>query len=111
MTEHAYVRAIRDLYLRLPHTSGRFSRSDYRLAVDLFRRSVPFETVRSAMLLVIVNRIYRHGPSLPVIRSLHYFMPVIEELLTQPVPESYLAYLRSKVPVHSATGKTATTTG
>ena len=45
------------------------------------------------------------------IRSLHYFLPVIEELLAQAVPESYLAYLRSKVPVHPATSKTATTTG
>ena len=38
-------------------------------------------------------------------------MPVIEELLAQAVPESYRAYLRSKVPVHPATGKTAATTG
>ena len=45
------------------------------------------------------------------IRSLHYFLPVIEELLAQAVPEFYLAYLRSKVTVHPATGKTATTTG
>jgi hypothetical protein len=45
------------------------------------------------------------------IRSRHYFLPVIEELLAQTLPESYLAYLRSKVSVHPATSKTATTTG
>jgi len=45
------------------------------------------------------------------IRSLHYFMPVIEALLAQAIPESYLAYLRSKVSLHRATGKTAATTG
>jgi hypothetical protein len=45
------------------------------------------------------------------IRSLRYFIPVIEELLAQTVPDSYLAYLRSKVPLHRATGKTAATTG
>jgi hypothetical protein len=97
VTEHAYVRAIRDLYMRLPHTSGRFSRSDYRLAVDLFRRSVPFHTVRSAMLLVIVNRLYRHGPSLPVIRSLHYFTPTVDEILQQPLPLGYAQYLEYKL--------------
>ncbi len=29
-------------------------------------------------------------------RSLHYFLPLIEELLAQPVPKSYVDYLRSK---------------
>ena len=53
----------------------------------------------------------RGAMPLGLIRSLHYFLPVIEELLAQAVPESYLAYLRSKVPLHSATGKTTTTTG
>ena len=51
----------------------------------------------------------RHAPW-PV-RSLHYFLPLIEELLAQPVPESYLAYLRNKVTLQPATGNTATTTG
>jgi hypothetical protein len=45
------------------------------------------------------------------IRSLHYFMAVIEELLAQAVPDSYLAYLHSKVPLRPATARTATTTG
>jgi hypothetical protein len=35
------------------------------------------------------------------IRSLHYFLPVIEELLHTPLSHgnSYLAYLRTKVPL------------
>ena len=33
------------------------------------------------------------------IRSLHYFLPIIEELLARPVPESYVAYLRGKASV------------
>jgi len=45
------------------------------------------------------------------IRSLHYFLPLIEELLANPVPHSHLAYLRSTVPLRPATGKTAATTG
>ena len=36
------------------------------------------------------------------IRSLHYFLPLIEELLAYPVPESHLSYLRSKVAMRPA---------
>ena len=97
MTEHAYVRAVRDLYTRLPHTSGRFSRSDRRLAVDLFQRNIPFDTVRSAMLLAIAHRLYRLGPPLPIIRSLHYFVPLIDEILRQPLPRRYVQYLEYKI--------------
>ena len=97
MTEHAYIRAVRDLYTRLPHTSGRFSRSDRQLAAVLFQRNIPFDTVRSAMLLAIVNRLYRQGQPLPTIRSLHYFVPVINEILRQPLPRSYVHYLEYKI--------------
>ena len=97
MTEHAYIRAVRDLYTRLPHTSGRFSRSDRQLAADLFQHDIAFDTVRSAMLLAIAHRLYREGPPLPLIRSLHYFVPVIDEILRQPLPRGYTQYLESKI--------------
>ena len=97
MTERAYIRAIRDLYTQLPHTSRRFSRSDRQLAADLFHRQVTFDTVRSALLLAIVNRLYRQGPPLPTIRSLHYFVPVIEEICRQPLPHGYVQYLQYKI--------------
>ena len=35
---------------------------------------------------------------LPPIRSLHYFLPVIDELPPGPPPEGYLDYLRETVP-------------
>jgi hypothetical protein len=97
LTEQAYVRAIRDLYTRLPHTSGRFSRSDRQLAADFFQRRIPFDTVRSALLLAIAHRLYREGPPLRTIRSLHYFRPVIEEILQQPLPRGYVQYLEYKI--------------
>ena len=97
MTEQAYIHALRNLYTRLPHTSGRFSRSDRQLAADLFRRQIPFDTVRSAILLAIAHRLYREGPPLPTIRSLHYFRPVIEEILQQPLPPGYVQYLEYKI--------------
>ena len=97
MTEQAYVHAVRHLYTQLPHTSGRFSRSDRQLAADLFRRQIPFDTVRSALLLAIANRIYRDGLPLPTIRSLHYFVPVVDEILRQPLPRGYVQYLEYKI--------------
>ena len=97
MTQQAYVRAVRDLYIRLPQTSKRFSRSDSHLASDLHQRHVPFETVRSALLLTIANRLYREGPPLPTIRSLHYFAPVIDEVLIKPLPPGYVQYLAYKI--------------
>jgi hypothetical protein len=33
---------------------------------------------------------------LPLVRSLAYFSPVIDEILRQPLPPTYLDYLRSK---------------
>jgi len=100
VTEQTYLRAVRDFYTRLPHTSGRFSRSDRQLAADLFRRHIPLDTLRSAMFLVIANRLYRDGQPLPIIRSLHYFVPVIDQILRQPLPPGYIRYLEGKVAAH-----------
>ena len=36
-------------------------------------------------------------PQLPQIRSLHYFLPVIDEVRLSPLPSSYLHYLESKI--------------
>ena len=108
-----YRQTLLDLYLRLPDTPRRLSRFDLRLVRQLWERQIPLTTVETAFLLASSRRAARRPDAMPLgpIRSLHYFMPVIEELLAQPLPESYLAYLRRKVPVHSATGKTAATTG
>ena len=45
------------------------------------------------------------------IRSLHYFLPVIEELLATPVPQAYVTYLRSKVTPRPSAGRTPATIG
>jgi hypothetical protein len=108
-----YRQTLVDLYLRLPETPRRLSRFDLRLVRQLWQRQIPLTTVETAFLLASSRRAARRPDAMPLgpIRSLHYFMPLIEELLAQPVPESYLAYLRSKAPLHLATGKTTATTG
>ena len=99
MTEQAYVRAIRAVYLQLPNTHPSFSRSDRRLAETLFQRRIPFDVVRSALLLASARRLCRNpaAPSLSPVRSLHYFMPAIDEILRTPLPGGYIRYLESKI--------------
>lgn len=108
-----YRQTLIELYLRLPDTPRRLSRFDLRLVRQLWERQIPLTTVETAFLLASSRRAARRPDALPLgpIRSLHYFLPVIEELLAQPVPESYLTYLRNKVTLQPATGKTAVTTG
>ena len=108
-----YRQTLIDLYLRLPDTPRRLSRFDLRLIRQLWQRPIPLMTVETAFLLASSRRAARRPDAMPLgpIRSLHYFLPVIEELLAQPLPASYLAYLRSKVHVHPATGKTTPTAG
>jgi hypothetical protein len=36
-------------------------------------------------------------PPLPPIRSLHYFVPLFEEVLATPLAPEYVRYLRSKL--------------
>ena len=102
----SYRQTLLDLYLRLPDTPCRISRHDVRLVWQLWERQIPLTTVETAFLLASVRRTARRPDAIPLgpIRSLHYFLPVIEELLHTPLHhgEAYLAYLRSKVPLRPA---------
>ena len=101
-----YCQTLLDLYLRLPDTPCRVSRHDARLVQQLWERRIPLPTVEIAFLLASVRRTTRRPDAIPLgpIRSLHYFFPVIEELLRTPLHhgDAYLAYLRSKVPLRPA---------
>jgi hypothetical protein len=95
----AYVAAVLTLYLDLPDTPLRPSLPDQSLAHKLHEQSVPLPLVESALLLATLRRLCRSSdlPPLPKIRSLAYFLPVIEELQQQPLPDGYLDYLRLKL--------------
>lgn len=97
--QQTYVRSLRELYLQMPNTSGHFSRSDRQLAKTLHLRGIPIHIVRSAMLLATARRICRDPakPPLPPVRSLHYFLPALDEILRQPLPNGYLQYLEFKI--------------
>jgi hypothetical protein len=95
--ERVYVEAVLETYNALPGTPERPSRQDRRLARDLCRRGVPLRTVRTALLLAAARRTFRSGPPLPSVRTLHYFLPVIEEVLEQPLEPGYADYLAANI--------------
>ncbi|HKZ76840.1 MAG TPA: hypothetical protein VJ124_00845 [Pyrinomonadaceae bacterium] len=94
-----YVETVLARYRKLPDTPNRHSRYDRRLALQLYPQQLPLSLIDNAFLLATARRLLR-DPSYPPhnpIRSLHYFLPVIEELLDQSPPPAYFAYLRSKL--------------
>ena len=94
-----YVKQVLDRYRRIPGTLGRVRREDRRLAFQLHQRGVPPDVVTGAFALAAARRSGRDPelPPLPPIRSLHYFLPVIEEVLAHPLDPNYLQYLENKL--------------
>jgi len=89
-----YVRAVLARYLWLPDTPSQSSRHDRHLAHVLFERGVPLLTVEAALLLATTRRVMREPwlAPLPRVRSAHYYLPVIAEILDNP-REPDLEYL------------------
>ena len=102
----SYIDAVRQLYVELPNTPCRFSRADRHLAGQLFHRAVPLPVIRSAFLLATARRLVRliSRPPLSPIRSIHYFVPVLDEVSESPLPSAYLQYLESKIRSTTPTG-------
>jgi hypothetical protein len=98
-TEIVSIERLLRLYLALPHTPSRASRYDRRLALELRQRPISWEVVETALLLAMARRCLR-DPSLaplPPIRSLHYFLPVIEEVQSMDISPDYVRYLKRKL--------------
>jgi hypothetical protein len=93
------VAAVLILYVELPDTPLRASVPDQWQARRWHDRSVPLGVVESALLLASLRRLIRpaDGPPLSPIRSLAYFQPVIDELLSHPPPDNYRDYLQLKL--------------
>lgn len=100
----AYLHALTQLYCCLPGTPRRLSRYDRQVALAWFHQQIPLPVVEAAFLLASVRRTCRPPQARPLgpVRSLAYFQPVIEEILQNPPPAPYLAYLRSKLQLSSS---------
>jgi len=93
-----YLRALTQIYFDLPETPRRLSRYDRQVALEWFHQQIPLPVVEAAFLLASVRRTCRLPQARPLgpVRSLAYFRPVIDEVLQNPLPAGYVAYLRSK---------------
>ena len=99
MLEKEFVERVLNFYVRLPHTPARTSRSDRQLAARWYAQGLTWETLEGALLLATARRCLRDAalPPLSPIRSLHYFVPLLEEVLATPLAPEYGQYLRSKL--------------
>jgi hypothetical protein len=94
-----FVQRVLDLYRLAPGTSGSLRRCDRHLAGELYDRDIPLAVIHEALLLAIARRTFRSqdAPSLAPIATLHYFRPVIDELIAEPPEPGYLSYLQHKL--------------
>jgi hypothetical protein len=79
--QEEYIRQILDAYRKTPGTMGTVRRPDRVLAAQLYQRGVSVSVIENAFVLAAVRRLIRpaDAPPLGTIRSLAYFLPVIEE--------------------------------
>ena len=99
IVDDAYLDSVIEFYLRLPDTPVRPSHNDRLTAASFLEQGVSLLTVENALLLASVRRLARPGDAMPLppIRSLAYFVPIIEELSAIPLPDDYRDYLASKL--------------
>jgi hypothetical protein len=97
--QEEYVRQVLEAYRKTPGTMGTVRRADRLLAVQLYQRGLSVKVVENALVLAATRRLIRpsKAPPLGTIRSLAYFLPVIEEVLASHVSPEYFEYLRYKL--------------
>jgi hypothetical protein len=98
-SQEEYIRRVLEAYRKTPGTMGTIRRSDRVLAVQLYQRGISVTVVENAFVLAATRRLMRpaEAPPLSTIRSLAYFLPVIEEVLGLRVSPDYFQYLRHKL--------------
>jgi hypothetical protein len=96
-----YVVSVLSLDCDMPDTPLRSTPEDQRQARSWFDRGIPLLVVEAALLIGSLRRIRPPGvPSLPRVRSLAYFHPVVEELLENPRPRRLCAIHALQTPQH-----------
>ena len=94
-----YVDTVLATYVGVPGTPTRASRQDRRLARVLQEQQVPLQTVLDAIVIAATRRTFRSAEKQPLapVRTLSYFLPVIEEVVKLPPEPGYVDYLRTKL--------------
>ena len=97
--QEEYIRQVLDAYRKTPGTMGTVRRADRLLAAQFYQRGVTVRVVENAFVLAAARRLMRpaDAPPLGMIRSLAYFLPVIEEVLELRVGPGYFQHVRRKL--------------
>jgi hypothetical protein len=97
--QEEYIRQVLEAYRKTPGTMGTVRRADRILAAQLYQRGLSLKVIDNALVLAATRRLIRpaDAPPLGTIRSLAYFLPVIEEVLHLRVTPDYFDYLRHKL--------------
>ena len=98
-SQEEYIRRVLEAYRKTPGTMGTVRRADRMLAAQLYQRGLSVTVIENALVLAATRRLIRpaDAPPLGTIRSLAYFLPVIEEVLELRVNPAYFQYLRHKL--------------
>ena len=99
MERSDYVRRVLKAYRITPGTCGVIRRADRLLAAQLHERGVPAEAIENALILAAARRLVRPqgAPPLATVRSLAYFLPVIEEVLQIEASPEYFRHVHAKL--------------
>jgi hypothetical protein len=99
-----YLRSVLELYCRLPHTPDRPRPDDRFVVRRLELQQHPVQRVQAALLLGTVRRLFRVDDSDPLmpIRSIRFFLPIVDELRVTGLDPGYIDYLARKI--RDATG-------
>ena len=97
--QEEYIRQVLEAYRKTPGTMGTVRRPDRVLAAQLYQRGLSLRVIEDALVLGATRRLIRPAdrPPLGTIRSLAYFVPVIEEVLELRVSPDYFQYLRHRL--------------
>src|SRR6266581_119049 len=98
-SQEEYIRQVLEAYRKTPGTMGTVRRADRMLAAQLYERGLSVSVIENALVLAAARRLMRPADAMPLgtIRSLAYFLPVIEEVLELRVGPDYFQYLRHKL--------------
>jgi hypothetical protein len=98
-SQREYIRRVLEAYRKTPGTMGTIRRPDRMLAAQLYQRGISVSVIENAFILAATRRLMRpaDAPPLAAIRSMAYFLPVIEEVRELRVSPDYFQYLRHKL--------------
>jgi hypothetical protein len=99
ISQHDYVERLLRAYRQTPTTMGTVRPADRITAVELHARGVSLRVVENALILAASRRLMRApgAPRLTPIRSLAYFLPVIDEVMEMRISPNYFVYLEHKL--------------